>query len=236
MVMSRRMDTVNVDGVMLATPCFVEIKIVMPTTSTCVNTIGNVVSDLASRAASFKRVFTNPAAWPWVTIEQDRQVLYGVWLIGADYRNRTSFYGSYPPTYLDRVMALFPDATPDQTLHVFSGSLPPGPYMRCDLKQPAELSCSVYDLPTVAAGRTWNLVIADPPYSADDAVKYGTPPVNANRAFKALASVVPPGGFLLWLDTKWPMHSKRQWLTVGRILVQRSTMHRVRVCTIFQRA
>jgi hypothetical protein len=190
---------------------------------------------LADRVDAFKQRFENPASHPWLTVEKGRACLYAVWVIGNDYRNKTEFYGSYPPSFLDRVMALFPDATPDQTLHVFSGSLPPGPYTRCDLRQPAELQCSVYDLPTVAVGRTWQLVIADPPYTAADAMKYETPPVNSRLAFQALASVVPPGGFLPWLDTKWPMHSKRQWLTVGRILVQRSTMHRVRVCTIFQR-
>jgi hypothetical protein len=171
-----------------------------------------------------------------LVMEDGRKVVYGVFVIGNDYRNKSQFYGSYPPSYLDRLGVMFASVPPAQVLHVFSGSLPAGPYTRCDLKQPAEFQCSVYDLPARVDGRTWDLAVADPPYSKADAKRYGTPPVNGRLAMAALAEVVPPGGHAVWLDTQWPMHSKRQWLTVGRILVQRSTMHRVRVCTIFQRA
>jgi 16S rRNA G966 N2-methylase RsmD len=133
------------------------------------------------------------------------------------------------------VQALFPDVTdPADVLHVFSGSLPAGPYVRCDSLQDAELRCSVYDLAATTPAK-FRLVLADPPYSAADAVKYGTPMVDRRRAMAALAGVVEPGGFVVWLDQVWPMHSKREWVTVGRILLQRSTNHRVRVVSIFER-
>ncbi len=35
--------------------------------------------------------------------------MYGTWLLGNDYRNRSSFYGAYPPGFLKRLAALFPD-------------------------------------------------------------------------------------------------------------------------------
>jgi hypothetical protein len=40
----------------------------------------------------------------------------------------------------------------------------------------------------------------------------------------------------VWLDQVWPMHRKDEWRTVGRILLQRSTNHRVRLVSIFERA
>lgn len=55
------------------------------------------------------------------------------------------------------------------------------------------------------------------------------------KATRALAEVVPVGGYMAWLDTVWPMHSKACWVTVGRITVIRSTNHRVRLCSIFER-
>lgn len=196
---------------------------------------------LSERRDAFALTFAKwPASVPWVVTEQGRDVLYGVWVIGNDYRNKTQFYGSYPPAFLDRVLALFPDVALNAagghltTLHVFSGSLPEGEYMRCDSVQPAELACSVYDLPTVQPG-LFELVIADPPYSAVDSLKYGTPMIDRRRAMAALAQVTVPGGYLCWLDCCWPMHSKKDWLTVGRILVQRSTNHRARVLSIFER-
>jgi hypothetical protein len=169
--------------------------------------------------------------------EQGRHVWCATWLIGNDYRNKTNFYGAYPRGYLDRIAAAFPDSIgrPESVLHAFSGSLPPGPYARCDMRQDAEFPCRVEELPEVADGRMWTLVFADPPYSAPDAEKYGTPMVNRGRALRALATVTALGGHVVWLDTTWPMHRKDQWRTVGRITVVRSTNHRVRMATIFER-
>lgn len=214
---------------------------------------------LRDRATAFALTFSRwPAAWPTIVTERGgREVLYATWLIGNDYRNKTKFYGSYPPGYLARVMALFPDAEggpdcprfdPDcqsrdgechdgcepAVLHAFSGSLPIGPYVRLDVRQPAELRCSVYDVADVA-DHPFSLVLADPPYSSADAVKYETAMVDRRRVLAALAQVTCVGGHLVWLDTVWPMHSKRDWVTVGRITIVRSTNHRVRLASIFER-
>jgi hypothetical protein len=172
--------------------------------------------------------------------ESGREVLYGTWLGGQDYRNKSTFYGQYPPRYLDRVMCLFPDVAASSrvtdVLHVFSGSLPPGPYTRCDLVQPAEIQANVYDLPTlgIRAFRP-RLVLADPPYSKVDAKRYGTPPLDRGRAMRAIAQVTRPGGHLVWIDCVWPMHHAQQWATVGRITFIRSTNDRVRLVSIFER-
>lgn len=167
-------------------------------------------------------------------MEQGRSVLYATWVIGNDYRNKTRYYGAYPNGYVDRVMALFPEVGGD-VLHVFSGSMPEGNYARCDVAQPAEYQCSVYDLPIRRSAWQWPLIMADPPYTSEDAKKYGTPMVNRGKAMRALAEVTLPGGYLAWLDTVWPMHRKDQWLTVGRITVIRSTNHRVRLLSLFER-
>lgn len=191
---------------------------------------------LQDRADAYAAAF--PGRPPMQVVqEQGRDVLYGVWMGGQNYQNRSTFYGSYPPRYLDRVMSLFPDVppTPLTVLQAFSGSLPPGPYARCDSHQSAEYTCSIYDLPSVSAGQSWRLGVADPPYSAADAQRYGTPPLDRGRAMRALAQVIQPGGHLVWLDCVWPMHLSQQWATVGRITFIRSTNHRVRLVSIFER-
>jgi hypothetical protein len=191
---------------------------------------------LTERVDAFKAAYAKwPASWPWLVREKDRDVAYAVWVIGNDYKNKTRYYGSYPPGYLERVMALFPDAGVS-VLHIFSGSLPKSSfYARCDSRQDAELRCSVYDLPNVMLPWRPRLVVADPPYSSAAAVQYGTPMINRGKALAAFAQVTLPGGHLAWLDTCWPMHRKSAWTTVGRILVQRSTNHRARVLSIFER-
>lgn len=190
------------------------------------------------RADAYNKLYGRfPASFlHWTVEEQDAAVLYGLWLIGNDYRNPSRYYGSYPRGYLDRVHALFPDvvAAHDTVLHVFSGSLPTGPYMRCDALQPAEFQMSIDALAQVTT-QTWPLVIADPPYSEDDAKKYGTLMIDRGATMRALAHVTMPGGHVVWLDTVWPMHRKDQWRTVGRVCLVRSTNHRVRLVSIFQR-
>lgn len=193
---------------------------------------------LQERATAFAAAFPEwPASWPRIVREQDRDVLYATWLLGNDYRAKTAYYGSYPPNFLRRAQAFFPDVTDEQRiLHAFSGSLPMGPYRRCDVRpvpDGPEFCCSIYELPKVARG--FALVLADPPYSAEDATRYGTPMIDRKRVLAALALVTAPGGHLVWLDTQWPMHRKGDWLTVGRIAIIRSTNHRVRLATIFQR-
>jgi hypothetical protein len=204
---------------------------------------------LADRIAAFKLAYSKwPASWPYLVTEQGRDVLYATWLIGAAYGNESDYFGAYPRGYVKRVMALFPTAP--QTLrdrgleaktilHAFSGSLPPGAYVRLDIN--AEMSPeyigSVYDVSKLFLGRRpFRLVLADPPYSAVHSLKYGTPMIDRRRATAALARVTQPGGHLVWLDQVWPMHRKDQWLTVGRIAIVRSTNHVVRMATIFERA
>jgi hypothetical protein len=192
---------------------------------------------LLERAESYARAFAKfPASHLRLVRERGGECLYGTWLIGNDYRNKTRYYGAYPAGFLPRVEALFPDAEGD-VLHAFSGSLPAGNYTRCDVNPAngAELVCDVLELPSVITHGGYRLVVADPPYSKADATKYATPMVNRGKATRALAGVTMPGGFLVWLDTVWPMFSGRLWRTVGRICLVRSTNHRVRMVTIFER-
>jgi len=194
---------------------------------------------MADRAEAFRLKFPKyEAAWPRVVREAGRDVLYAIWVTGADYRNKSGYYGAYPPRFLSYLMALFPGLL-SAPVHVFSGSLPPSPdYIRVDVNPELkpDICCNVYDLPAAwGETRKCELQIADPPYSAEDAKRYGTPMVNRARAVAALSEIAQPGGHLAWLDVQWPLHTKRQWVTVGRILVQGSTMHRARVCSLFER-
>ena len=180
-----------------------------------------------------------PASQLSISNEQGRDALYGIWATGQNYRSRSTLYGAYPPTYVERVMSMFPDVYASRTLHAFSGSLPAGPYVRCDsvayAENVAEIVGDICEIAKLARYR-FSLILADPPYSAEDAKHYGTKMINRRRVLSELAKVVDPGGHLAWLDTQWPMHRKDEWLTVGRIFLIRSTNHRFRGLTLFERA
>ena len=53
-------------------------------------------------------------------IGEDGRVV-GTWIMGNDYRVKSSYYGGYPAGYLKRVRALFPDK--QAVLHLFSGKV-----------------------------------------------------------------------------------------------------------------
>lgn len=162
--------------------------------------------------------------------------LYGIWEIGNNYRAKHSYYGEYPPSFLPRVASLFPDVWGPQMLHCFAGALDRTVCgVRIDLNpalQPT-VAADAHTLPFMDG--SFQLTLADPPYSTSDAARYNTPMVNRHRVMNELARVTAAGGWLVWLDTVLPMFRKREWRRCGAIGMVRSTNHRFRLVSIFQR-
>jgi hypothetical protein len=161
--------------------------------------------------------------------------ILGHWVLGNDYRVKSGFYGGYPATYLKRIKALFPDKP--TALHLFSGKVDletfPGTTVDMDFDNNPDYYDDAQTLLKVPL-QDFNLCLADPPYSVEDAEHYGPPMVKRDRVMKAL-SRLPGGAHVVWLDQSLPMYRKDTWKIVGRIGVTRSTMHRFRVVTIFER-
>jgi 23S rRNA A2030 N6-methylase RlmJ len=80
----------------------------------------------------------------------------------------------------------------------------------------------------------YDIILADPPYSVEDADHYQPSMVKRNKVLKALARV-KSGTHVVWLDQVLPMYRKDQWHIVGVIGMVKSTNHRFRVITIFER-
>jgi len=161
--------------------------------------------------------------------------LYGVWIMGNDYRSGTRFYGAYPGNYLERIMIMF-GSDKKNILHLFSGSLPKGKYIRFDLKQKADVKGDAQKLSSYFPKQTpFDLIIADPPYSKTDANKYGTSMINRNKVLQECSKVLCSGGHLVWLDTVFPMFKKIRMKLVGNIGLIVSTNHRFRMVSIFER-
>jgi len=159
--------------------------------------------------------------------------LYGMWIIGNDYSNESSFYGAYPRSVLERYETMF--GTKGKILHLFSGSLPPGNYIRFDMIQDCDIKGDAHELSTHFESNTFDIIYADPPYSGEDADHYGTPMINRNTVVKECWKVLKPNGILVWLDCVYPMYSKTEMKLVGTIGLIRSTNHRFRVICIYQK-
>lgn len=216
----------------------------------------------AKRAMAYNYAFPDRPPLAAQMPQDGPQWVAGTWLIGACYKNPNPLYGAYPFGYLERVHSMFPDAL--QVLHVFSGGLTLASAVSqafghrkdwgprdsielhkmhagmelVDLKGPDDgrhptWQGDIMDMPAEWAGR-FDLILADPPYSTDDAEKYGTPMVNRGKIIARLRDVAKKGGNLVWLDQCWPMHRKNQWRTWAHIGLVRSTNHRMRLVSMFQ--
>ena len=168
--------------------------------------------------------------------------LVGTWIMGNDYRVKSQFYGGYPATYLERVRALFRDKK--RVLHLFSGHIDiekfPGDTvdisLSCALKHPPGGMHYTDDAQTLTRVpvEQYDLVMADPPYSTEDADHYQTSMVKRNVVMKTLARL-PAGAHVVWLDQVLPMWRKDVFDLAGVVGIVKSTNHRFRVMTVFRR-
>ena len=184
---------------------------------------------LQDRCQNYQKIFPK---WPPPVVQNNR--IHGIWIMGNDYRG-SGYHGAYPPNYLRRVMALFPDRK--KILHLFSGSLPKGDYIRFDLRKDVDCDMrgNAEEISKHFPNPTFDLILADPPYTDEDAHKYGNPMVNRNKVLHECWKVLYPEGYVVWLDQVLPMYSKNHWILDGVIGIVRSTMHRFRCCVIFRK-
>ena len=168
-------------------------------------------------------------------IGEDGRVV-GTWIMGNDYRVKSGYYGGYPAGYLKRVAALFPDR--QRVLHVFSGKVDldamPGDTVDCNPDMKPTWVANAHKLQAVPLA-DYDLVLADPPYSIEDAERYQTTMVQRNVVMRSLAAGMAPGARVVWLDQVLPMYRKDEWAVEAVIGMVKSTNHRFRVITIFRK-
>ena len=166
-------------------------------------------------------------------ISEDGRIV-GTWIMGNAYGVQSGYYGGYPAGYL-RIRSLFPDK--QRVLHLFSGKVDlvvlPGDTVDIN----AELNPTFVDdaqtLERVPL-ENYDLILADPPYSIEDAERYQTSMVKRNTVLSALRRVTP-GTHIVWLDQVLPMYRKDAFIIDGVIGMVKSTNHRFRVVTTFRR-
>jgi hypothetical protein len=159
----------------------------------------------------------------------------GMWVMGNDYRVKSSYYGGYPAGYLKRIKALFPDK--QKVLHLFSGKVDLDTFPGDTVDINTDLNPTFVDdaqrLENVPL-ENYDLVLADPPYSVEDCDHYQTTMVKRNVVLRALTRV-KPGTHVVWLDQVLPMYRKDDWNVDALIGMVKSTNHRFRVITIFRK-
>jgi hypothetical protein len=159
----------------------------------------------------------------------------GTWIMGNDYRVKSEYYGGYPAGYLRRVRALFPDKK--RTLHLFSGKVDlvafPGDTVDINPEFRPTYVDDAQTLSRVPLER-YDLVLADPPYSVEDAERYQTTMIKRNVVMRGLQRLAV-GAHVVWLDQVLPMYRKDAFDQEAVIGMVKSTNHRFRVVTVFRR-
>ena len=186
---------------------------------------------LQDRIDHYSRISGFPNA---LSIGEDGRIV-GTWVMGNDYRVKNGYHGGYPPTYLRRVAALFPDRR--KTLHLFSGKVDleafPGDTVDINPNLDPTYVDDAETLKTVPL-ESYDLVLADPPYTKADASIYGVKMPDRRKVMRALERL-PAGAFVVWLDQTFPMFRKQAFEIVGLIGMWRSTNHKIRGITIFEK-
>jgi hypothetical protein len=188
------------------------------------------------RIANYVRVTGFPRS---LFVAEDGRVVgtwvTGTWIMGNDYRVKSEYYGGYPAGYLRRIKALFPDKR--RVLHLFSGKVDLATLPGDTVDINADLAPTYVDdaqhLSGVPLGQ-YDLVLADPPYSVEDADRYQTTMVKRNAVMAALRGL-SPGSHVVWLDQVLPMYRKDAFAIDAVIGMVKSTNHRFRMVTIFRR-
>jgi len=159
----------------------------------------------------------------------------GTWRMGQDYRVKSGYYGGYPATYLRRVKSLFPEK--QFPLHLFSGKVDLDTFPGDTVDVSPELNPTYLDdaqsLAQVPVG-CYDLVLADPPYSVEDAEHYQTSMVKRNLVMRSLQRL-RPGAHVVWLDQVLPQYRKDFFALEFLVGMVKSTNHRYRVINIFRR-
>lgn len=190
---------------------------------------------LKERADNYNKTF--PKFSKQAPMTATERWLYGVWMIGNDYHNKADYYGEYPPSYLKRIYSLFPDIKNDEILHLFSGSLgdeEKGDKFDINPSLNPTFVGNAENLSKIVT-KKYKLILADPPYTQEDAEHYGTPMVSRNKVVKECVEIMEKGSFLVWLDQAYPMFSKEVLQLVGTIGIIRSTNHRFRFSLIWEK-
>jgi SAM-dependent methyltransferase len=164
-----------------------------------------------------------------MTIE-DKGWIYGVWYCGTSWQ-KVTLYGQYPPGFLKRALALFPDAK--DILHCPSGTVT-GPGITVDL-----ISDEVRHPQVIASANalpfpdgSFDLILSDPPYSAEDSKKYGCEPFPLGGFMKEAQRILRPGGHLGMLHIYYSPYRRKEWKLEALIMVITGFLRRARVFSI----
>lgn len=169
-----------------------------------------------------------------VSIE-DKGWGYGVWYCGTAFK-KSRLYGEYPPTFMKRALALFPEA--QDILHAPSGQLEklPDGHVTLDIHSD-EIRKPMFQSDCMKmpfADGSFDLVLSDPPYSEEDSRIYGCDKFPEQKFMRECRRILRPGGHLGFLAYHYPMYKRGEWKLKGLFAVVTGFNRRTRMFSVFE--
>ena len=160
--------------------------------------------------------------------------IYGVWYCSTAFQ-KAIYHGQFPATFVKRIITAFPTNEFD-FLHLCCG--------RCHIEGATNID--IMNLPEVdiianaealsLKDESYDICLIDPPYTLEDSKKYGVPRlISCRKTMAELYRILKPGGWLLWLDVKYPTFKKTQWDLQGLVSIVTGINRRVRILTMFRK-
>jgi SAM-dependent methyltransferase len=167
---------------------------------------------------------------------EDKGWAYGVWYCGTSF-TKVKLYGQYPPTFMKRALALFPDAK--DILHAPSGQLQdlPAGHVTMDMysddvRKPM-FQGNVDNMPF--ADESFDLILSDPPYSEEDSRLYGCAKFPEKKFMAECRRVLRPDGYMGFLAYHYPSYRRQDWQLKGLFAVVTGFSRRTRMFSVFQK-
>lgn len=167
---------------------------------------------------------------PYPRTVYDKGWIYGVWFCGTSWQ-KAIYFGQYPSTFVKRIRTMFPT---EKMLHLCCGRCHIDGAVNVDIHPlpEADVVCDVENLPFEP--ESFQVVLIDPPYSEEDASRYKVKRLlKARKVMEECSRVLVSGGWLLWLDEKYPSYRRKDWKLEGLVGIVTGFERRTRVLSMF---
>jgi hypothetical protein len=181
-------------------------------------------------------IANHKAQFPNSCVIEENDRIYGIWMIGNNYKRTVEYYGAYPPSYVKRVKSLLPNKK--RILHLFSGMVKKErgeTTFDCNPRLGPDVYGNAHNLTNYFESNSFALVLADPPYSKADAEVYGTKVPSSARVMNELYTILESNGMVVWLSTRIPMYKKIQFKLAGIIGLHTGTNRLFRAVTFLEK-
>lgn len=162
----------------------------------------------------------------------ERGWIHGMWYCGTPWKP-SSYWGQFPATFVPRIMAMFPV---ERMLHVCAGHSYIRGALNIDLMPTPAVDVQANGEHLPLRDESFAVVLIDPPYSDEDAKRYGVKRlIKTQSALREFSRVLVPGGYLLWFDERYPSYRRKDWHLCGLIGIVTGFERRSRFVSIFRK-